>query len=82
MLTQQAKREVLLRQIEELTPGGLTEVAQFIEFLQFRAQQPARKPVSKRNHPAFGVWADHPEAGDPVSFGMKLRQRLETRRDA
>jgi hypothetical protein len=32
-------------------------------------------------HPAAGLWADHEDIGDTVTFVSQLRQRLETRYD-
>ena len=80
MITQQVTKEFLARQIEKLSQEELVEVAQFIEFLQFREQgliQPAGSGVPS----AFGIWADYPEAQDPASFAMRLRRNLESRRD-
>ena len=81
MLTQQVTKDFILRQLEKLPPDGLAEVAQFIEFLQFQAGQTGRKlqPVKKRS--AFGMWANRPEAQDPVAFAEELRRKIETRQD-
>ena len=80
MLSQPVTKEFVFRQLETLSSDGLTEVAQFIEFLQFRGQQPL-KPLAKGKHTAFGIWADYPEAQDPVAFASKLRENVEKRRD-
>ena len=80
MITQQITKDFIVRQIEKLSQDGLVEVAQFIEFLQFREQGPIQAAVSGA-HSAFGIWADYPEAQDPASFALKLRQNMESRRD-
>jgi hypothetical protein len=81
MVTKPVSKEFVARQLETLTPEGLLEVAQFIEFLQYRAQQPA--PLGNSGeHAAFGIWADYPEAQDAAAFGARLRQMIETRQDA
>ena len=80
MLTSEATKEYIFRQLDILTKDSLVEVAQFIEYLQFRGQ-PTLKPVSAGEHVAFGIWADHPEAQDPAAFALKLRQDMEKRRD-
>jgi hypothetical protein len=80
MLAQQMTKEFIFRQLEMLPPNRLLEVAQFIETLQSRAQQPARRKNS-RKHSAFGIWAGYPEAQDPVAFAETLRRKIETRQD-
>ena len=81
MLNQQVTKDFILRQLEQLPPDGLAEVAQFIEFLQFQARQ--AEPKSRGTHPraAFGIWANHPEAQDPAGYAQTLRQKLEKRQD-
>ncbi len=81
MSSKPVSKEYITRQLETLTPEGLLEVAQFIEFLQYRAQQPAPLGDSGE-HSAFGIWADYPEAQDSAAFAAKLRQMIETRQDA
>ncbi len=81
MLTKPVSKEFITRQLETLTPDGLLEVAQFIEFLQYRAQQPSPLGDSGQ-HAAFGIWADYPEAQDAAAFSTRLRQMTETRQDA
>jgi len=76
MVTQQVTKDFIVRQIEKLSQDGLAEVAQFIEFLQFREQGPIQAPVSG-TPAAFGIWADYLEAQDPASFALKLRQNIE-----
>jgi hypothetical protein len=78
MLTSQATKEYIFRQLDMLTKDSLVEVAQFIEYLQFRGQ-PSLKPVYSGEHVAFGIWADYPEASDPAAFALKLRQNMEKR---
>jgi delta 1-pyrroline-5-carboxylate dehydrogenase len=80
MLSEQVTKELLLRQIDKLSPDGLIEVAQFIEFLQFRAQKPARHKTPGK-HDAFGIWADYPSAQDAAAFAQSLRDSLEKRQD-
>ena len=80
MVPQNITREFVIRQIESLSQDGLVEVAQFIEFLQFREQGPIQAAVSG-THAAFGIWKDYPEAQDPAMFAANLRRRLETRQD-
>jgi hypothetical protein len=80
MVTQQVTKDFIARQIEKLSQDKLIEVAQFIEFLQFREQGPTQAAASG-THAGFGIWADYPEAQDPVSFSLKLRQNMERRRD-
>lgn len=79
MVTQQITKDFLAQQIEMLSQDGLMEVAQFIEFLQFRHQGPVQAAVSGA-HTAFGIWADYPEANDPAAFAATLRQNMEKRR--
>ena len=79
MSSQQAIKDFIFRQLDTLSMDGLVEVAQFIEFLQFRGQ--ALQPSASGEHLAFGIWADYPEATDPAAFALKLRQNIETRRN-
>ena len=80
MLSQPVTKEYISRQLDTLPSDALVEVAQFIEFLQFRGQQPVR-PSASGEHAAFGIWADYPEAKDPAAFALKLRQEMEKRQD-
>lgn len=82
MLSQRVTKDFIMRQLEKLQPDGLLEVAQFIEFLQFQARQPAQKTSAARKHVAFGMWADRPDAQNPAGFAESLRQRVEKREDA
>jgi hypothetical protein len=59
-------KETIFRQLDQLPPNRLAEVTQFIEFLQSQMRQPARRK-SPRKHSAFEIWADYPEAWDPVA---------------
>jgi len=79
MLSQQVTKEFIFRQLDTLSTDGLVEVAQFIEFLQFRGQ--ALQPSASGEHIAFGIWADYPETSDPAAFALKLRQNMEKRQD-
>lgn len=81
MLSQPVTKETVYRQLENLPPDGLLEVAQFIEFLQYQARQPTAQDVSGE-HIAFGIWADRPEVNDAAAFAEQLRQQVEKRQDA
>ncbi|MGC1376416.1 MAG: hypothetical protein WA821_09340 [Anaerolineales bacterium] len=81
MLSQQVNKDFILRQLEKLSPDGLQEVAQFIEFVQFQAQQPLKQPKGSRKHSAFGLWAKYPETQDPVAFAQTLRQKIEKKQE-
>ncbi|MFI5366857.1 MAG: hypothetical protein ACHQ4J_14675 [Candidatus Binatia bacterium] len=50
--------------------------------LHRRAQRPraSKAPARGTHHPAFGLWADRPEAADPVAFVDELRSRIMERR--
>ena len=80
MVTQQVTKDFIAHQIEKLSQDELVEVAQFIEFLQFR-EQGSIQAAAPGAHLAFGIWADYPEAQDPTSYALKLRQNMEKRRD-
>lgn len=80
MFSQQVTREFVLRQLEKLPPDRLSEVARFIEFLQFQSGQTIRRRTASKRK-AFGIWADYPEAQDPAAFAAKLRRQIETRQD-
>ncbi len=79
MVTPQVTKDFLIRQIDMLSQDGLMEVAQFIEFLQFRHQGTIQSSVSG-SHVAFGIWADYPAANDPAAFAANLRENMEKRR--
>jgi len=80
MLTQPITKDEIVGELDKLSPNGLAEVAQFIEFLQFREEQPI-STATGGEHVAFGIWADRPEASDPVAFASKLRESIEKRTD-
>jgi hypothetical protein len=80
MLSQPITTKSISRQLENLSPDSLLEVAQFIEFLQFR-EQPMVKASKSGARVAFGIWADYPEAQDAAAFALKLRQNIEKRLD-
>ena len=82
MISEKVTKDFILRQLEKLSPDGLQRVAQFIEFVQFEAQQPVKQPKSTRKHSAFGLWANSPEAQDPAAFAQTLREKVEKRHDA
>lgn len=79
MAAPQVTKDFLVRQIETLSQDGLAEVAQFIEFLQYRQQSVAKGSASGARV-AFGIWADYPEANDPAAFAANLRENMEKRR--
>ena len=78
MVTKNTTRDFIFRQIENLSQDGLIEVAQFIEFLQFREQSPLQASAVMAGA-AFGIWADYPEAQNPAAFAADLRHRMERR---
>ena len=82
MLSQQVTKESIIRQLEKLSPDGLQEVAQFIEFVQFQAEKPLKRSKVSRKHSAFGLWSNRPEAQDPSAFAQTLREKIEKRQDA
>lgn len=78
MLSEQITKEYIFRQLDVLSSDSLVEVAQFIEFLQFRATQ-SLSPSTSGEHSAFGIWADYPEAKEPAAFAAQLRQNVGKR---
>jgi hypothetical protein len=80
MLAQQKTKDFILHQIENLSQDRLAEIAQFIEFLQFREKTSIREAIPGK-HVAFGIWADYPEAQDPATFALSLRRKIERRMD-
>lgn len=78
MVTQNITRDYIVRQIEKLSQDGLIEVAQFIEFLQYREQTPLQTGVTSSSS-AFGIWADYPAAQNPAVFAAELRRGMERR---
>lgn len=80
MVAPQVTKDFLVKQLETLSQDGLMEVAQFIEFLQFR-HQGAIQAAGSGAHVGFGIWADYPEAKDPAAFAAKLRENMEKRRN-
>ena len=78
MFSQPITKEFIFHQLDRLSSDGLMEVAQFIEFLQFRGQQAVSANFSGE-HIAFGIWADYPETNDPAAFALNLRQNMEKR---
>ncbi len=81
MLSQQVTKDFIVRQLDKLSPDGLQEVAQFIEFVQFQAEKPLKRSKASRKHSAFGLWANRPEAQDPAAFARTLRENIEKRQD-
>lgn len=82
MFSQQVTKDFIVRQLEKLSPDGLQEVAQFIEFVQFQAEKPLKRSKTLRKHSAFGLWAKYTEAQDPAVFAQTLREKIEKRQDA
>lgn len=80
MTTEFVKKDDLLRQLDNLTPENLAEVARFIEFLKFKPKAISTKEKTGE-HVAFGIWADYPEAENPASFAKELRSKIEKRDD-
>lgn len=74
-------KEQILQQIESLSPGSLVEVARFLEFLQFQEEKLVVRKKASRKLSAFGIWANRPEAQDPVAFAEALRRKIEMRQD-
>ena len=82
MLEQTMTKEAVILKLSDLPPDGLAEVARFIDFLQFKTGKKSRTSRPRAGeHPAFGIWADRPEAQDPVQFTEHLRAAIETRQD-
>jgi hypothetical protein len=72
-------KEQVLQQIEALPPDRLAEVARFLEFLQFQEEKLVVRKKASGKLTGFGMWADYPEAQDPVAFAQKLRQQVGMR---
>jgi len=82
MLGQTVTKETVILKLSNLPPDGLAEVARFIDFPQFRTGiMPRSSRAHAGEHPAFGIWADRPEAQDPAQFTERLRRTIETRQD-
>jgi hypothetical protein len=82
MLEQAVTKEAVILKLNDLPPDGLVEVARFIDFLRFKTGSKSRTSRARAGeHPAFGIWADRPEAQDPVRFTEHLRRAIETRQD-
>ena len=75
MVTHHVTKDFIVRQIEKLSQDGLIEVAQFIEFLQFREPGPIQAAGSGA-HSAFGVWADYPEAKALLLYRGKEKLKM------
>jgi hypothetical protein len=72
--------EAVARKLSALSPNNLTEVARFIDYVQFRSDQGSAKR-SLAQHPAFGIWADREEIEDTVKFARELRRKVERHQD-
>ena len=70
-------RRVTIAVPAEVEPGEAEVI-----LLHRRAKPTPRKaPRSRgRQHPAFGLWASHPEVTEPVAFVADLRRRMMERR--
>jgi len=72
--------EAVAQKLNALSPDNLTEVARFIDYVQFRsAQGSAKRTITQ--HPAFGIWADREDFQDTAKFARELRRKVEKRQD-
>ena len=84
MLAVKLKGEVtenqrLVMEVPGEIPPGPVEVIVLVE----EAGRPRKRgKAGPERHPLFGMWADRPEAADPVEFAARLRRRIERREDA
>jgi len=76
-----ASKEHVLKQIESLSPESLAEVARFLEFLQFQEEKRGVRKKASGKLSGFGMWANRPEAQDPIAFAEALRRKIEMRQD-
>ena len=72
--------EAVAQKLSALSPNNLTEVARFIDYVQFRSDQGSAKRTFAQ-HPAFGIWADREDIQDTVKFARDLRRKVERRQD-
>src|SRR5439155_24221898 len=71
-----ASRRLTLTLPKEV-PAGDAELV----VLQVPAKRSSKGgPKGRDPHPAFGMWADHPEAAKPAAFAAELRRRVWERR--
>ncbi|MBI2302808.1 MAG: hypothetical protein HYU66_28210 [Armatimonadetes bacterium] len=68
--------ELVLTNPTALPPGEVDVILLYRE-----PEGRLRRRSKKGKHPAFGIWADRPEAADPAGFAARLRQDLENRSD-
>jgi len=62
----------------EIPPGPVEVIVLFEE-----AGRPRKRGTGgPEKHPMFGMWADRPEAADPVDFTKRLRRGIERRKDS
>lgn len=67
--------EIVLREPNDLPPGEVDVIVLYPE------PSPRRRRRSAGSHPAFGIWADRPEAQDPMALAASLRDGIEARHD-
>jgi len=81
--------EEILTELKRLPPDKHLEVLDFVHFLKTQCA-PRIVPEQSRNRlkrrrladlPAYGLWKDRTDISDTVAFSMKLRHRIEERRD-
>lgn len=72
--------EAVAQKLNALSPDNLTEVARFIDYVQFRSAQDSTKRTITQ-HPAFGIWADREDLQDTVEFALDLRRKVERHQD-
>jgi len=72
--------EAVAQKLSALSPNNLTEVARFIDYVQFRSEQGSAKRTLAQ-HPAFGIWADREEIENTVKFARELRRKVEGHQD-
>ncbi len=59
-------------------PPGAVEVIVLSEAL---ARPVKPRSARRKAHPAFGIWADRPEAAEAALFAAYLRQQMQNRAD-
>ena len=89
MMSKETIREKLHQQIDNLPDEIVEKIAGFTSTMsQFHSKNTTIEhsledsKKSSNEHNAFGMWADHPEAIDPATYAVKLRQQIELREDA
>lgn len=71
--------DVLWRQIKELPPERVQEVADYVAFLATRVHPTKRKKAAKKTplmeEPCFGMWKDREDMPDGATWVRELRRR-------